>query len=409
MKLKEIIPCSTTTIENNEKQMIYNRLNEILKPKAQLDPWKNEHDYFVDFINGLSLDHMNELSYNDPILSYIMDFDKFYCQIWRKDSEKDFTDSFTLPEIITSPLPSYLRTYIYDAVNSENAVPSESTLQTANMENSKDLFICRRILEEIFQIWKDKRYNGRRIGDSTINEGTYLRDFDFITKMTIRNVDENLMIDWAEKTSVSSEFRKTSSEESYNNQMDKKRSYGKKPDATAVFSLNSKISELFYLEGSGPPFIHDVQKWEDDRRKAIRLCNDSKNYMIAKFLDSFHNININHIKEIMEIPVISYQFYGTRLKALYFDQPLAYAPLIPIGRIFCIDEIDIPIEPVNSDEIINLIELIFKARGILKSSVDSIKKLIRELKNTKINRTKLRTGPAKIISTTMSTPLKYSR
>ena len=81
---------------------------------------------------------MNELSYNDPILSYIMDFDKFYCQIWRKDSEKDFTDSFTLPEIITSPLPSYLRTYIYDAVNSENAVPSESTLQTANFENSKE-------------------------------------------------------------------------------------------------------------------------------------------------------------------------------------------------------------------------------------------------------------------------------
>ncbi|CAG8847027.1 38545_t:CDS:2, partial [Gigaspora margarita] len=259
-----------------------------------------------------------------------------------------------------------------------------------------DLFICRRILEEIFQIWKDKRYINRRIRDSTINEGTYLRDFDFIIKMTIRNVDENLKLDWAEKTSVSSEFRKTSNEES-NNQIDKKRSYRKKPDATAVFSLNSKYSELFYLEGSGPPFIHDVQKWEKDCRKGIRLCNDSKNYIIAKFLDSFQNISINHIKEIMEIPVICYQFYGTQdlkrtcLKVLYFDQPLAYAPLIPIGRIFCIDEIDIPIEPVESDEIINLIELIFKIRGILKSSVDKTKDLIRELKNTKINRTKLRT------------------
>ncbi|CAG8855744.1 27298_t:CDS:2, partial [Gigaspora margarita] len=148
MKLKEIIPCSSTSIENDEKQMIYNRLNEILKPKAQLDPWKNEHDYFVDFINGLSLDHMNDLTYDDPILSYIMDFDKFASQIWRKDSEKDFTDSFTLPEIITSPLPSYLRAYICDAVNSENAVPSESTLQMANFNSKEDLFICRRILEE---------------------------------------------------------------------------------------------------------------------------------------------------------------------------------------------------------------------------------------------------------------------
>ncbi|RHZ45903.1 hypothetical protein Glove_642g18 [Diversispora epigaea] len=365
---------------------ILKKIHEISKYREMAFPWKNIKDPFIEHIEGLNFSHAKHIQPYSPVISYIIDLDGVVP--WSKS-----IGSVPLPKIHNYELCSKIVSYI-----EKNFQETSCLLPNPDFNDEIDYFMCRRALEDLKGVWDSKEYLNRKFGDNTINEGTFLRDFDFILKLTAKL--KKLNLEWAEKMSTSSEFRL----KQYNRT-------GKKPDAMATYQIESNFFfELLFMEAAAL-FLKDDAKKEGDRTKLIRLANDSKYFLLKKINENYPTITLLQIKELMEVPVICYQFYGSRLKIFYFDQPYAYkeiSTLIPIGRVVCIEDFALPLEqPEDSADTILLIRSIFRVKSILENSIKRIKKVMTELKTNNISSVKIRSSDNQIYQTTVDSLCYY--
>jgi hypothetical protein len=87
------------------------------------------------------------------------------------------------------------------------------------------------------------------------------------------------------------------------------RKIGRKPDFRVCYFQNKEIYEIAFCEFSGSQDKKDDIKFQKDQRKLCRFATDAKSRIFKKIHQYNDNYFFDHIKELLEMPIILIQFY----------------------------------------------------------------------------------------------------
>ena len=87
------------------------------------------------------------------------------------------------------------------------------------------------------------------------------------------------------------------------------RKIGRKLDFRVCYFQNKEIYEIAFCEFSSFQDKEDDIKFQKDQRKLCRFVTDAKSRIFKKIHRYNDNYFFDHIKELLEIPIILIQFY----------------------------------------------------------------------------------------------------
>nr|CAG8647605.1 1898_t:CDS:2 [Entrophospora candida] len=336
--------CQKKVFELTKKRRIANLIggNEEKKSKWIVD----SYDISCLFAGTISWEEIRSLSFDDPKLSFIIDFSKHQKKLQQLLPEPVFKKIINIPIHYLEEPPlefsNLFRKFYRDRERWElddfgyvNKID-----QNNNNSNINQFFYG-------FSVWDEKLEN-----KTNISEGAWERIvLDPILKIMTRKINHKCFWQWAEAVSLASDFRKEL--------------YARKPDFCLPMDVAGTTQEMMYHETSG--------------NSKNMICEQLINYNI-KYLDDHEAL----WKKLCDTEIFLFQSYDTSLKVFLFDQPD-----LPFCRVRLLFNLNIPHKPTdNIDFMMRFIHNIWKIRlGMLSSIsiVDEVGMYVESSKQRPIN------------------------
>ncbi|CAH1769175.1 13500_t:CDS:2, partial [Entrophospora sp. SA101] len=275
----------------------------------------------------LENDNLRKLAFNNPFLSCVIDLDcisKLLVNIFSREE----LECMNICEKMRSwkTIENVLKLWIKQ-LSELGQSTSYPDIPSNLSEEKKEVFLY---ILEMFKklsfdyhwqsIWKIRRYDNKLNGDSEILENTFIHEImhDIIyetvqkdTKMCDEG-NENIRFDYDLWILNMSDKEKKACRNKFKSKL--------KPDWISSFLINETKFEFIYGEATGPPFLQDQIKIEQDRRKLIRYlrkCNKSVKSKLNMHMSLV--VDDNLINKIKSIPRFGMLLHGTSLKILYYN------------------------------------------------------------------------------------------
>ncbi|CAJ0751713.1 22589_t:CDS:2, partial [Entrophospora sp. SA101] len=262
--------------------------------KEEKSKWiVDSYDISCLFAGTISWEEIRSLSFDDPKLSFIIDFSKHQKKLQQLLPEPVFKKIINIPIYYLEEPPlefsNLFRKFYRDRERWElDDFGYVNKIDQNNNNSNINQFFYR------FSVWDEKLEN-----KTNISEGTWERIvLDPILKIMTRKINHKCFWQWAEAVSLASDFQKEL--------------YARKPDFCLPMDVAGTTQEMMYHETSGSPLVKDLDKWIEDRHKLFRFGRDSKNMICEQLI----NYNIKYLddhealwKKLCDTEIFLFQSY----------------------------------------------------------------------------------------------------
>ncbi|CAJ0643373.1 8324_t:CDS:2 [Entrophospora sp. SA101] len=267
---------------------------DLCQKKEEKSKWiVDSYDISCLFAGTISWEEIRSLSFDDPKLSFIIDFSKHQKKLQQLLPEPVFKKIINIPIYYLEEPPlefsNLFRKFYRDRERWElDDFGYVNKIDQNNNNSNINQFFYR------FSVWDEKLEN-----KTNISEGTWERIvLDPILKIMTRKINHKCFWQWAEAVSLASDFQKEL--------------YARKPDFCLPMDVAGTTQEMMYHETSGSPLVKDLDKWIEDRHKLFRFGRDSKNMICEQLI----NYNIKYLddhealwKKLCDTEIFLFQSY----------------------------------------------------------------------------------------------------
>ncbi|CAB5371051.1 unnamed protein product [Rhizophagus irregularis] len=307
--------------DNDDENDVYDDYDD-----KNLIEWKiSDKDVFVDTMACIKEEAIDNLRYDHPLLSFNV----------------DFTD-----------------------MDSSNNEFNKYLISNSNYCRH-DPILCDNIHDQLSNLmWEINKIKDIKI--DICNEGTFAHEvgpyFDFLLNF------KNVQLIWSEEESKSSKERIMSQSA---------RKIGRKPDFRVCYFQNKECYEIAFCEFSGSQDKEDYDKFQKDKMKLCRFATDAKSSILKKIHLYNKKYFFDHIKELLDIPIILIQFYKYTLYIYEYKQntiSLINGEYIPIGSFILVNKIEYHTEKqMGSTYLLAFIKSLLRIKYVVGQALTSIR------------------------------------
>ncbi|CAG8762229.1 7480_t:CDS:2 [Dentiscutata erythropus] len=322
-----------------------------------------EIDVVKTICRSITEEMIMNLEYNNPLLSYVVDFSNLSKEI------KDAFDEQVLITMTTPPIKFYrdmdptsekYLVYLYENQQvCEKLFPQVSDASSLFMEQ----YFLWKACYKLFEMWNSNNFN--KDFTTTFNEGTWEH---FVLHPLFNILTLSLDKCVGESSSSASKYRKTE-----NIKFEKETP--KKADTWIEMMIAKNLHEIVFAETSGSPFqaTCTTKKVYNDKCKLIRFGHDSKNKMLDELIEKkciYLSDWKNLCNEIRKAELLLFQAYKAKLKVFILDCPAH--PFCRVGELF---DLDIPYKKVAIEEFKLFIQALWAIRCALSDIIHDYEKI----------------------------------
>ncbi|CAG8734277.1 14885_t:CDS:2 [Gigaspora margarita] len=341
-----------------------------------------EVDVVKTICSSITKEMIMNLEYNNPLLSYVIDFSNLPKEIKNAFDEQALI-AMTAPPIKfhrdMDPTSEKYLVYLYENQQMcEKLFPQISDASSLFMEQ----YFLWKACCKLFEMWSSNNFNKDFM--TMFNEGTWKHFvlhplFDILTLSL-----DKCALRWGESTSSASKYRKSENikfEKETRKQFDRimapflTSSQAKKADTWIEMMIAKNLHEIVFAKTSGSPFqaTCTTKKVYNDKCKLIRFGHDSKNKMLDELIEKkciYLSDWKNLCNDIRKAELLLFQAYEAKLKVLVLD-----CPAHPFCRVREVFDLDIPYKKVAIEEFKSFIQALWAIRCALSDIIHDYEKI----------------------------------